>query len=96
MPEAADGLKKVAHNRIEWLDAQMAGREYLSGKRFTLADILLYGFIDFGGQVGQPLDPANKNLAAWFARVKAAAVGEGVGRRANTIIPDAPLSKTGT
>ena len=28
-------------------------------------------FLDFGGQVGQPLDPANTNLAAWFARVKA-------------------------
>ncbi len=71
VPEAADGLKKIARNRIEWLDAQMAGREYIVGKRFTLADVLLYAFIDFGGQVGQPLDPANKNLADWFARVKA-------------------------
>jgi glutathione S-transferase len=53
------------------VDAKMAGREFLAGKRFTLADILLFGFIDFGGQVGQPLDPANKNLADWFARVKA-------------------------
>lgn len=71
VPEAADGLKKIARNRIEWLEAQMAGREYLAGNRFTLADILLYAFFDFGGQVGQPLDPANKNLTAWFARVKA-------------------------
>ena len=71
VPEAADGLKKIARNRLEWLDAQMADREYLCGKRFSLADILLYGFLDFGGQVGQPLDPANKNLTAWFARVKA-------------------------
>jgi glutathione S-transferase len=71
VPEAADGLKKIARNRIEWLEAQMAGREYLAGNRFTLADILLYAFFDFGGQVGQPLDPANTNLAAWFARVKA-------------------------
>lgn len=71
VPEAADGLKKIARNRIEWLEAQMAGREYLAGNRFTLADILLYAFFDFGGQVGQPLDPANTNLAAWFERVKA-------------------------
>jgi glutathione S-transferase len=71
VPEAADGLKKIARNRIEWLDQQMASREYLCGSRFTLADILLYGFIDFGGQVGQPLAPENKNLSAWFARVKA-------------------------
>ena len=71
VPEAADGLKKIARNRIEWLEQQIADREYICGKRFTLADILLYAFIDFGGQVGQPLDPANKNLANWFARVKA-------------------------
>jgi glutathione S-transferase len=26
------------------------GRDYLCGKRFTLADILLYGWLDFAGQ----------------------------------------------
>ena len=71
VPEAADGLKKIARNRIEWLDAQMADRDYVVGKRFSLADILLYAFLDFGGQVGQPLAPENKNLSSWFARVKA-------------------------
>ena len=60
----------IAANRLRWLDGQMAdGREYLCGKRFTLADILLYCWLDFGGKVGQPLDPANTNIAAWFARV---------------------------
>ena len=43
------------------------------GDRFTLADILLYVFVEFGAQVGQPLDPANKNLAAWKDRVAARA-----------------------
>src|SRR5271168_4869167 len=69
VPEAADGLKKIASDRLKWVDGQMAGREYLVGSRFTLADILLFCFIDFGGQVGQPVDAGNKNLAAWFARV---------------------------
>jgi glutathione S-transferase len=45
------------------------GRDYLCGQRFTLADILLYGWLDFAGQVGQPLDPANANIVAWMARV---------------------------
>ena len=49
----------IAANRLQWLNGQMAGKEYLCGKRFTLADILLYCWLDFGGQVGQPLDPAN-------------------------------------
>jgi glutathione S-transferase len=69
-PEASPGLKKIAANRLQWLNGQMAdGREYLCGKRFTLADIVLYCWLDFGNQVGQPLDPANSNIAAWFARV---------------------------
>ena len=68
-PEASPGLKMIAANRLQWLDGQMAGKEYLCGKRFTLADVLLYCWLDFGGKVGQPLDPANTHIAAWFARV---------------------------
>ncbi len=46
-------------------------RAHLDGKRFTLADILLYCFLEFGGAVGQPINPEYKNIAAWFERVKA-------------------------
>jgi len=70
VPEAAEGLKKIAQDRIKWLDGQMAGKDFVCGKRFTLADVLLYCFLDFGGQVGQPLNPEFKNIGAWFARVK--------------------------
>jgi glutathione S-transferase len=69
-PEASPGLKMIAANRLQWLNGQMAdGRDYLCGKRFTLADILLYGWLDFAGQVGQPPDPANSHIVAWMARV---------------------------
>ena len=68
--EASPGLKKIAANRLQWLNEQLAdGRDYLCGKRFTLADIHLYGWLAFGNQIGQPLDAANTNVAAWFARV---------------------------
>ena len=70
MPEAAPGLKLVAQDGIEWLDQRLTG-PWIAGNRFTLADILLFAFLDFGGQVGQPLDPKFKNVAAWFERVKA-------------------------
>jgi len=71
VPEAADGLKKIAQDRLTWLDGQMTGKEFLCGKRFTLADIHLFCFLEFGTQVGQPLNPENKNVAAWFDRMKA-------------------------
>ena len=70
VPEAADGLKKIAQDRIKWLDGQMAGKQYVVGNRFTLADILLFSFLDFGGQVGQPLNPEFNNVTVWFNRMK--------------------------
>ena len=71
IPQAADDLKAIAAEKLSWLDGLIAGRQYITGDKFSLADILLYSFLDFGGQVGQPLDPANKNLAAWKDRVAA-------------------------
>ena len=41
--------------------------------RFTLADVLLFCFLQFGASVGQPINPANKNIVAWIERVKARA-----------------------
>jgi glutathione S-transferase len=71
LPEAADGLKAIVRDKLVWLDGLMAGRRFVAGERFTIADIILYAALEFGGSVGQPLDPALANLAAWRARVAA-------------------------
>jgi len=71
IPQAADDLKAIAKERLAWLDGLIAGRQYITGDKFSLADILLFAFLEFGAQVGQPLDPADKNLVAWQARVAA-------------------------
>ena len=71
IPHAADDLKAIAQEKLTWLDGLIAGRTWIAGERFTLADILLFCFLDFGGQVGQPLNPDNHNIAAWFERAKA-------------------------
>ncbi len=68
IPQAADDLKLVAKEKLAWLDGLFEG-PYVAGDRFTLADILLFVFVEFGGQVGQPLDPDNKKLVAWRDRV---------------------------
>ncbi|HEY1427300.1 MAG TPA: glutathione S-transferase family protein [Caulobacteraceae bacterium] len=71
IPEAAEGLKATAKEKLAWLDGLIAGRQWIVGDRFTLADIHLYVFLEFAAQVGQGLDPANQNLAAWKDRVAA-------------------------
>ena len=71
VPEAAPGLKAIAQNRLAWLDARLAGQDYIGGDSFGMADLLLFCFQAFGNAVGQPLNPDFKNLTAWFARVGA-------------------------
>jgi glutathione S-transferase len=71
VPEASPGLKAIAQNRLKWLDGLMDGKTWIAGDRFTMADVLLYSFLDFGGQVGQPINPEHKNVKAWFDRVAA-------------------------
>jgi len=69
IPEAAAGLKATVQKRLAWLDGLMEGRTFVAGDRFTIADIVLYCALDFGGSVGQPLDPACGRVARWMARV---------------------------
>ena len=71
LPEAADGLKACAQDKLAFLDQQMEGRDYIAGDTFGLADVMLYCFQAFGNQVGQPLNPELKNINAWFERVSA-------------------------
>ena len=70
LPDAAEGLKAIGRDGLEWFDAQLEGRTTIVPGRFTLADVALYSFIEFGGMVGQPLDPSLKNLTAWFEATK--------------------------
>lgn len=71
IPEAAEGLKATARDKLAWLEGLMAGKSYIAGGRITLADILLFPMVDFLGTVGQAIDPAHTNLTAWVARMKA-------------------------
>jgi glutathione S-transferase len=71
IPLAADDLKKIAQDKLTWLDGLMAGKQFICGDRLTLADILLFCFVDFFIGIKQPLNPDNKNIAAWYDRMKA-------------------------
>lgn len=71
IPQASDDLKALAREKLAWLDGQVGGRAFIGGDKLTLADIMLFAFMQFGATkgVGQPLDPANANLTAWYARM---------------------------
>lgn len=71
IPEAAEGLKATARDKLAWLDGLMGTKPFIGGNKISMADVLLFAFVDFMGNVKQPLDPANKNLTAWYERMKA-------------------------
>ena len=69
--EGAADLKALAADKLLWLDRVIGDQDYIAGDSFGMADIALFCFVDFGGQVGQPLPAEATRLAAWFDRVKA-------------------------
>ena len=69
MPQAAEDLRTLAQERLVWLNGLIEGRQFIAGDKITLADVLLYVFLEFGAQVGQTVDPANTNIVALVERM---------------------------
>ena len=69
IPQAAEDFKAIAREKLVWLDELMEGKDFICGERFTLADILLFAFLEFAASVGQPLDAKCERLQGWYARV---------------------------
>ncbi len=73
-PNTPDEYKKIAREnigaRFEWLDKQLAGREYLMDSGFTVADAYLFTVVNWSGFVGVDL-AKHANLAAYQKRVAA-------------------------
>lgn len=71
LPQAADGLKAIARDRLRWLDGLFGAGPYLCGERFSAADIWLYVWLDFGSGVNQPFDRTLPRVGPWFERIAA-------------------------
>ncbi len=72
IPAAAEGLKQIAREKMSWLNDQMDdGRPFIGGTVVSLADVVLYCFLNFGKAIGQPYDVELSNLNAWFESMNA-------------------------
>jgi len=71
IPQASTDLKATAQDGLAWLDRLMSGKDFVCGSRLTMADILLFAFVDFFAGVKQPLNPELKNVGGWYERMKA-------------------------
>ena len=70
IPEWADQNCKAVNEFVAWLDAEIAGREYMAGTDYGIADILALAAMDHGnGVVGLKTSAELKNLARWHQTV---------------------------
>jgi glutathione S-transferase len=71
MPEEAKAMaKERLVSRLKWVDGELAGKQYLMGDQFTVADGYLFVVTNWGQYVGVDVAPF-ANLVAYRARVGA-------------------------
>jgi glutathione S-transferase len=73
-PNTPDAYKEISREnigkRFDWVDQQLAGRQYLMGDKFTVADAYLFTVLRWGTHVG--IDTAKwPHIAAYMARIAA-------------------------
>ena len=73
-PTTPDAFKTISKEnlgkRFDWLDKQLAGKQYLMGDKFTVADAYLFTILRWSDRVKLDISPY-KNIAAYMARVQA-------------------------
>jgi len=62
--------KRRAVERMRWFDREIAGREFVAGPAFSMADIIAETTIDFAKFTGIALPEDAAALTAWRARMK--------------------------
>ena len=69
IPEWGEASKQQARQNLAWFDRQLGSKPFITGDALTLADLMIFTFIEFANKVRQPLDPENRNLTAFMARM---------------------------
>ena len=73
-PTTPEDYKPIARdnvlNRLKWVDGELAGKDYLMGEHFTVADAYLFTVTNWAPAVGLDISGL-KNLAAYRGRITA-------------------------
>ena len=67
--EYGEVARNAAVKALEWLDKELADREFIAGPRYTIADITALIGIDFGRTTAIKIQENQKNLARWHQAV---------------------------
>jgi hypothetical protein len=69
-PEYSEAQRAVVYQRLERMDQELDGHEFVAADRFTIADITALVAIDIGGRLAHvQIAPRLAHLTRWHARV---------------------------
>lgn len=71
--EFGEANRGTYERALMWLDGELAGREFVVGDVFTMADICALSSVDFADWTGLKVPEAAGNVRAWHGRVSARA-----------------------
>jgi glutathione S-transferase len=71
MPEVAEVAREAALAQMGMIDGLIAGRHFIAGERYTIADITAMVALGLGAVVGLTVDPGLVNLTRWYGEVSA-------------------------
>ena len=65
MPEVAEVPREAALAQMRMIDGFIAGRRFIAGERYTIADITAMVALGLGAVGGPPVDSGLANLTRW-------------------------------
>lgn len=71
VPEVASWFRDRAVETMHWLDHELAGRRYIAGDDYSMADIVAQCACVLGKAVGLRIPPEMSQLSRWFTEVTA-------------------------
>lgn len=69
--EFGEANRGAYERALMWLDGELAGRDFVAGEVFTMADICALSTVDFADWTGLKVPGAAWNVRAWHAQVSA-------------------------
>jgi glutathione S-transferase len=71
LPDYAQWSRPMAQGAMQWLNSELAAREYVAGASYSMADIVAQCALVLGKAVGLRADPELAHLNRWWAAVTA-------------------------
>lgn len=70
VPAYVDACRIDALKKFDWLNGELAGRDYIAGDAFTVVDITAYARLGTGVGAGLDFAERHENLRRWWDRIE--------------------------